>query len=248
MLYRVLASLIVIFWITMTALLVRKEVGPGDSSLREVPVGHVVKLLFLHAQSSDLEIYSEKLRVGHLQVHPHVRAEDSGRLVNFNGQLQVALPGQARQRMAWTGELEMDKVLAMQRAKLTVTFRDPAISLVEVVIDPRARQLRYESRVGDRLLDQGQYSLDEQGALTWLREQGLDPALLASVGRPPAVAPVVKALQSSIEYHGQKIDTYLVTAEQGGQTLLEFHVSQLGKILRVKTFVGYWAAPDDLLP
>jgi hypothetical protein len=40
----------------------------------------------------------------------------------------------------------------------------------------------------------------------------------------------------------------MVTVEQSGQTLLEFHLSQLGQILHVRTLIGYTLAPDDMFP
>ena len=42
MVYRFFAATIIVFWLTMTALLVRNEVAPDGSSMREVPVSHMV--------------------------------------------------------------------------------------------------------------------------------------------------------------------------------------------------------------
>ena len=44
------------------------------------------------------------------------------------------------------------------------------------------------------------------------------------------------------------MQTYLVTVQQNGQVLLEFHVDQLGKILHAKTLIGYTLTPDDVIP
>jgi hypothetical protein len=48
--------------------------------------------------------------------------------------------------------------------------------------------------------------------------------------------------------HGERIQTYLVSIGQNGQTLLEADISQLGQILRAKTLIGYTLMPDDLVP
>ena len=74
MFYRTVAIFIVLFWLTMTGLLVHQQVRPGDSALREVPPAHVVKLLFMHHQPSNLNIYSDKLRLGQLVIEPETRS------------------------------------------------------------------------------------------------------------------------------------------------------------------------------
>ena len=80
MIYRTVAALIVFFWILMTTLLIRNEVNPEDSRVREVPLTHVLKLLYLHEQASDLRIYAGGTAIGHLRVHPHRhRREGEGR-------------------------------------------------------------------------------------------------------------------------------------------------------------------------
>ena len=248
MLNRFLAATIVLFWMTMTALLLRKELGPGDTSLRELPVAHVAKVMLMHEQASDLQIYNEKLSVGRLQIHPRIRKGDGQRSVELAGSLQLTLPGMSHQRVTWTGELDLDKDMAAERFKMTVTFREPAASSVDVLIEPAEHRLTVESRAGQHLVKHSEYALDEKGASDWLREQGIDPALLLSLHNPGSSPLVVKALQSSLAVRGEKIETYLISAEQGGQTLIEAHMSQLGQILRVRTFAGYSAAPDDLAP
>lgn len=248
MLYRFISATIVIFWVTMTVMLVRREYGIGGSSLREVPVAHVAKMMLSHSQASDLQIYNEKLPVGRMQVHPRIRREDGQRRIDLTGTLQVALPGAARQRITWNGELDLDEALAARRLRLGISLRDPASYSVDLVFEPAERRLTVESRASGRLVRQTQYSLDEKGASDWLRDQGLDPALLMSLHNPRSAPLVVRALQSSLEIRGEKVETYLISAEQGEQTLFEAHVSALGQILRVRTFVGYSAAPDDLLP
>ncbi len=247
MLYRLLATTIVLFWLTMTGLLVRKELGPGDTSLRAVPVAHVAKIMFTHEQPSDLQIYSEKLSVGRLQIHPHLRKEDGLRRIALTGTLQLLLPGMPRQRVAWSGELELNSRLEMQRFRVELRFGAPPADVVELVLEPATNRLTYETRAGDRSIKR-EYSLDEKGATAWLHHQGIDPAIILSLHNPRSAPLVFKSLQSSLAVRGEKVGTYLVSAQQGGQTLFEAHVSQLGQILRLRTFVGYSAAPDDLAP
>ncbi len=254
MLYRALALLVVGFWLTMAGLLIRKEAGPGDSALREVPVGHVIKLLLMHEQPSDLNIYSGKMCVGHLRIHPQMHAGDRSRVIAFIGDLQLMMPGLERQRVQWDGEIELEKTLATRRFTMGLTLRDPTThnapaSRIQITAAPPENLLTWTLLSGDQPGDEPHtYTLDEAGLQRALRE--IDPSLptlLQSQTRSMA-PPVVRALQSSMLIHGERIDTYLVTIEQSGQTLLEFDVSQLGQILRAKTLIGYSLAPNDLAP
>ncbi len=248
MVYRAVAILIVLFWLTMTALLVRKEARPDDSALREIPVEHVVKLLFLHGQVSELNIVSEKLRLGHLRIQPRVDKITASRVIEFSGYLHLAIAGGARQRVAWSGEWEMEDSLATRQFKLNVTMHDPGEVRGEFVIIPAANRAHFELRANSGIIEQQDFSLDETGLREVLQFLGVDAMLLPSKPLPNAPPPLIKARQSSMAIHGEHIDTYFVTIEHNEQRFAEFHVSQLGSILQAKTILGYSLAPDDVTP
>ncbi len=248
MLYRFLAATIIVFWLTMTVLLVRKENGMGNSALREVPLAHVAKLMLTHEQTSDLQIYNEKLPVGRIQIRPRIRPEDGQRRIDLSGSLQLMLPGTTRQRFTWNGELDLNRQLEPQRFRVAVSVREPADYTMNLLFEPADQRVTVETRTSRHLVKSSQYSLDEKGANDWLHDQGLDPSLLMSLHNPRSARLVLKAQQTSLEIRGEKVETYLISGEQGEQTLFEAHVSELGQILRVRTFLGYSAAPDDLTP
>jgi len=254
MLYRTLAILVVAFWLTMIGLLVRKESGAAGSALREVPVGHVMKLLLMHEQKSALQISSEKQRLGYLQIHPQMRKGERSRVIDFSGHVQVMIPGMERQRVKWDGELELEKSLATRRFVIRLTFSDPAQRppldhRVQITVEPPRNLLTWTLLGRDSLPDLPRtYTLDDDGMQKALRE--IDPALpqMIQTQTKSMSPPVIRAHQSSMLIHGQRLDTYLVSIEQSGQTLLEFDVSQLGEILRAKTLIGYSLAADNLMP
>lgn len=248
MLYRAAAVLIVVFWIAMTALLVRKELSPGATALREVPVSHVMKLMFLHAQASDLNLHGDGKLLGALRIHPQVRADDGARMLEVSGRLLVSLPGAPRQRISWGGSIEMNRTLEMRTSRLQINFAEPNAYAVNLLIDPKANRLHYQTHSAGTTLTQGDFPLEAKGAYQWMREQGIDPALFQSSRAPAMPHPTFRAWESSIQIHGQKLDTYRVAVEHGGHTLLEFHVNQIGQVLQAKTFLGYTAAPEDVIP
>ena len=249
MLYRSLAAVIVIFWIAMSALLLRSELGPSDSRLRVVPAGHVMKLLFAHEQTSDLDIYSERLRIGHLRLHPHVRKEDGARILEFAGNLQLTVPGTGRHRFAWDGSMEMTRLLDVQSLRLGLTMRDLGNYRVELTFLPPENLAHYELWSAGVLVEKADFPLDERGLQAVVDKLEIPPDVVRMARGPKSAKPAeITALQSSIEIHGEKIDTYLVSIRQNGQTMIEFHVSQLGQVLRGTTILGYTFAPDELMP
>jgi len=249
MLYRTAAVLIVVFWLAMTALLIRKELSPGATELREVPVSHVLKMMFQHGEASDLILHSDRQMVGQLRFHPQIRKEDGARVMEYSGRVMFTLPGAPRQRVSWAGDFELNRALELRSARLQFNVSEPATYAVHLMADPVAKQLHYETRSGGYTLHRGEYTLDAEGALTWLREQGIDPALgeLAALNHDAQPA-TFRAWQSSMEIHSQRLETYRVALEYGGQTLMEFHVNQIGQILQAKTFLGYTAAPENVIP
>jgi hypothetical protein len=246
--YRVVAILIVVFWLTMTALLLRNEIKPADSALREVPAGHVVKLLLHHQLPSDLNIISNKMRLGHLRIDPKARKDGKPRTIGFTGNLVFIIPGGDRQRVAWDGEVEMDQELAIQRFRLGVTMHDQEKLRSEIVIEPAENVAHYVLSTSSGILERQDYTLDERGARDVFRQLGIDPSMLPVTPTVRSKPPVIKAQQSSIEIHGERMDTYLVTVESNGQTWIECHVDQLGHIVRATTLLGYSLIPDDVTP
>lgn len=247
MLYRATAALVVLFWLTMTGLLVRNEISPGDSALREVPVGHVVKLIFHHQQASDLKVSNDKMQIGQVRIVPRTDKAAGRRHLAFAGSLHFPVPGAKSRRIAWDGELEMNKDLVAQRFRFGVKVHEPAELRSEIVVLPAENVAHYELHSATGILERQSYSLDEQGAREVLQQLGFDSALLPAALRRPE-APIIKAQQSSLRIHGERMDTYLVTVEFNGQTWLECHVDQLGHIVRATTLLGYTFAPDDIGP
>ena len=247
MLHRVASLLIIVFWLTMTALLVRNEFAPEGSRMREVPIGHVLKLLFIHEQTSRLNITSDAQPIGQFNLHPHIDPTTEMRVLNLDGMLHVRLGAGARQRVQWDGAVIYDRAFAFRHLDFGFTLFYPTQLKVQIEVQPEANRAHVALSGATGLIDERDYTLDQAGAHELLAQMGVDPALLASFGAT-AVAPTFRARQSSLLLHGERVDTYLVTIEQGGQVLADIHVSQLGNVLQMKTLLGYTLAPDDPVP
>lgn len=248
MFYRTVAVFIVLFWLTMTGLLVHQEIRPGDSALREIPVSHVVKLVFMHRQDPHpaLNISSDKERIGQLNLTPKVDPQTQDHNIDFAGYFQVAVPGAKRERIGFDGTVNMDKLLDIKRFQLSIKTRNPVEMDTVIEVLPQQNLARYLIRSQGIVADRQDFTLDEHGARTALDHAGIDPALLPISWKAPAGSGFsAKARLSSLTVHGSQMDTYQVTVEANGQTLLECHVDQLGHVVYASTLLGYTLSPAD---
>ena len=248
MLSRLVPATIIVFWITMTTLLVRTELWPNHSRLRTVPIEHVAKLMWLHEQASDLIVWDERLRVGHLTLHPKLRADDGARLLEYSGNLSVRLPGSPRNRISWDGIAEFAADSQLRSLLLGLGMKEPSLMRAEILVKPAENHATYRLFNAGRETDSQEFTLDEAGLKKVLTEVDLDPALYDTFRSSSRATPIITAQQSSLNIHHERIETYLVEVRQGGQTLIEAHISQLGQVLHMRTLVGYTLMPDDLIP
>jgi hypothetical protein len=247
MLYRSFAALIVAFWLVMTVLLIRNEIDPEDSRVREVPVAHVMKVLFLHQQRSSLRIYAGGAPMGHFMFEPKLERESGLRTLDFTGTMQMSTETQPRQRVSWDGTLWLDDALAVRQSGFRFTV-DPSVFQLEV--KTRAEEEAHVViRAQGRTVFEKDLALTEAGLDGLARQYGADAQVSALLRQPAArTPPTVRARLSSLRLRGERTETYLVTVEQGGQTLFEAHFSQLGHLLSAKTLLGHTLLPDDFLP
>ncbi len=242
--YRILVAFIVGFWLVMSALLIRLEVQPEKSNLLEVPVSHVLKLMFVQGQPSNLHILDGGQHIGGLSIRPGISQDKSLRSLAFSGNLSLRLPLVERQRITWDGALGLNRAFEMNRLHLTVAFRESGYT-ADVSIDPGANRLKYKiSLAGSDIMDSS-LPLDGSGANLGLIKLGIDPNVLANLTSNMTV-PTMTAKQSELKIRNEKIDAYLVKVWQGDSVVADIYVSQLGQILLVKTPFGLTLSADDI--
>jgi hypothetical protein len=257
MIYRTVAALIVVFWLLMTTLLIRNEVNPEDSRVREVPLSHVLKIIYLHQEESHLRIYAGGTPIGHLSFKPKVDKETGQRTAEFTGTVQLQMP--EKRRISWDGVLRMSPDYELLRTNWGVALTDPGFLRLEVEAvsgEPKAHvTLRTKDSVTnkDRIIQQMDVATNEAGITDLAHQFGAGAEFIAILQQAKTQAqadskPIIRSRQSSIRYRGERTETYLVSIEQNGQTLVQCHFSQLGHVLQAKTLLGYTMQPDDLLP
>ena len=245
---RILPGLIVCFWLVMSFLLIRLEIDPDKSNLLTVPPAHVIKLMFMHEQISELNIMEDGKPVGNLMLHPKNDSDLNERTLVFTGGFSFRAPGaQKRQRISWDGKLVMDHTFAMRSLSLTASLQDPSYHL-HLNIDPLTKRADYEIKQGTFPPLRSSIPLTQEGLSSLLRDDlGYDPAILQNM--PVSVgSPTLSAKQTELVLHNEKIVAYLLTLKQGETTLAEIYVSQLGQILSAKTLIGYSLSTEETLP
>jgi hypothetical protein len=254
MLHRLVAAAIIVFWLVMTLLLLRHEINPDGSRLREVPFAHVRKILYLHEQASDLNIYQAGRPIGHLRLHPRVNKQSGTKLFDFTGTIHLYLAPEEKQRLSWDGTIEMTPDYQILHSELGFAVHEPAFVRVDVKYPAASPTAKVSIRTKQEILSVMDVPVDGKDftdlARTVLADRP-DIVLLLEQARLQFGQrgwPAMRIRQSSLRYGGDRTETYFLTLERDGQNLLECHVSQLGQVLLARTLIGYTLQPDNLLP
>jgi|GEM_PF-1012365 len=252
---RIAAFVIVVFWFVMTLLLVRNEVSPEASRLREIPVSHVLKVLYLHEQPSDLNIFNGQSVIGNVRIQPRVDKERGTKLIDIAGEMRLNTSPNPKQnqkvRFTWIGMMEMTDQFEMLESRWSITMLEPSYLRLDIRTPEGAKAARYSLHTKGLEIGDGEIPMDQSGLDTMVQQFGMGGQFdsMIAEGRKQAQAPVaIRARQSSLRYHGERTETFLVTIEQNGQTMLEAHFSQLGQILEAKTLIGYTLRPESYTP
>ena len=242
---RFFAVVITLFWLVMTALLLRLEIHPERSRLLDVPVSHVIRLMLAREQQSLLTIKENGAPCGTLMIQPG--SSPAGGAFEISGSMSIRLPMWNGQRISWSGGVELDPALATRGFHVSFLLRNPAYRFA---LENRTsdRAVRYEVRDGERLLTRGSVSLDNPKAPPEMEALGLDANAVIAFRKSfgGGAAPVFTAKQTELPVHGEQIEVFQITMRQGETTLGDAFVSQLGQVLLVKTALGYTLSAEGL--
>jgi hypothetical protein len=246
----IIYSLITAFWLTMSVLLIRTELIPKDAASRAVPIEHIAKLLFHDEQSSDLYIHDRGATLGSVRILPHPHAPNDHRILNFSGTMQLQGVDDMRRRISWDGALDLNADFVLQLVRLGFSVHEgggPTLerSRVELAIDAVKREATCVWKGSDGFEDTQKYALDQAGLEQLANHLGIDTAWLRSSSITELGAPQITAHQAVLETRNGRMDTYLVTLVQSGQTILEANLSETGKILRANLNILDWTLESE---
>lgn len=248
MLHRLTVLLIVGFWLAMTSLLVVRELYPDSTRLNAVPLAYVGQLVFQHEQSSELRIYDSGKEPGFLHIQPRTMADSGRRVLEFSGSMNVALPGGRPQHFAFDGTFEMSRTFSPERLHLVVSTPEPG-QHSDIVVDFAAKRAAFGVKIGDQIVNETAFTLDEAGFNSLMSRAGVDPVMVQQLRASQRELPQFDfaAQSSSLVLAGQKMETFLLTLKAGGQSVLEAHISQLGQVLDARgPALGWKFTPNNL--
>ncbi len=248
MLHRLTIILITGFWLVMTSLLVVRELYPESTRLNQVPLGYVAQVAFQHQQSSDLRVHTSEKDPGFLHIQPRTLPGTGRRVIEFNGSVNFTMPTGKKQHVSWIGTHEMSPAFSPERLHVDITT--PEIGQhIDVVVDFTANKATFGTKVGEQVMNETAFTLDEAGFGTLMTRAGVDPVMLAQLKASQREIPKfeISAQSSSLVIGGQKLETFLLSIKAGGQSVVEAHLSQLGQVLSAQVpMLGWTLTPTNL--
>lgn len=245
MMRRIFYCAIVLFWLGMWTLLIRREYFPQDTRFSDVPINYLERILFKHEQISDLAIMANGSRVGHLQIAPQIRNKDGARILRVTGDAQIRILDARTQRWLWTFIMESDAKLEPTAFFFTLIVRETGVRQSEGIhlwidIHPKDRIASYTLKEDNVLVKEQTFPLSEAGISTLMAEMGMDAALLPSfTSVASSEIPTFRAQHTRLDIRGDEVDAYAVQGTYNGQTLFEAHVTELGNVIDAKSILGW---------
>lgn len=243
MLHRLTIILITGFWLAMTSLLVVRELYPEATRLNAVPIGYVGQTIFQHEQASDLRIFTEgneKKEVGFFHIQPR-NAAGGRRVLEINGNVNLTLPGSLPHHLGWIAQFEMSHDFTPERLHLDVSTHEPGQHM-DVVVDFLGKKASFGVKLGERIMNETSFTLDEAGFTSLMSRAGVPEFLTKQLRASQSEMPKIEfgAQSSSTVISGQKLSTFLLALKAGGQSVFDAQVSQLGQVLSAEAPVLGW--------
>jgi len=245
---------VVAFWLLMNGALLRFWIFPMENRMLSLPVEHVFRQMFVHEQLSELVIRQGNEPVGNLTLQPrHSGADEEEEALyglDFSGHLLLSLPFTQQQPFNWHGTLEITPRLKLRRLRLQVEASLPGV-LFDLEIDPERREAAYTLRQKGEEPVEAAVPLTAEGLEEIAARLGLDPAVLAQLtagfrgggggGEPPAL----RARHARVTIHGEPVQAFNLSLRHGQTMLAEMDLSTLGRVLAVRTALGFTLASQE---
>ncbi len=249
MLHRLAIICITGFWVVMTSLLVVRELYPEATRLNAIPPGYVTQLVFQHEQSSDLRIFSSEREIGFIHIQPRTMPDSGKRVLEFNGSATLALPGGHQPRLSWVANLDLGPDSTAERLRVDLSTPEPG-QHADILIDFAGKKASLAVKMGQRILHETAFTLDEAGFSSLMTRAGLPAMLLRQLKASQSQIPQFdfSAQSSSLTLRGQKLETFLLALKAGEQGIFETQISQLGQVLTAQAPTFGWRFVPFNLP
>jgi hypothetical protein len=259
MLNKVLAGMVVAFWVAMMAALVRVEIFPKPTVLQTFPNERVLKKIFANPDPARLDVYYHKVAIGFCAINIQPRVND--KLVD---QLQ---PGQepdsyevttdlkmnlsifgTQTRLYLNGKSEFSPKLELNGFDILTTVGDTRVNLTGNDLTKKVKVIfSYDGIHDERTFDFDQvkgagfasaFGMPGMGSLGVLGG-GMPSSLASASGRDEAMArPVTVTSFDRLEIAGDLQRVYLIDSKIDDQVWTKMWVDDSGQVLKVTTSLG----------
>jgi hypothetical protein len=259
MLNKVLAGLVVAFWVAMMAALVRVEIFPKQTALETFPNERILKKIFANPDPARLDVYYHKINIGYCAVTIQPQSNDR--------QVEQLKPGQEPDSYEVTTDLKMSLSMFGTQTRLYLSGKsefNPQLELdgfdiVTTVSDSRVEikgnDLTKKVKVDfsyDGIHDERTFDFDQVKGASFASAFGMPglgnmgflgggmPASLtaSSVGGRSATRPVTVTYLDRLEIAGDSQRVYLIDSKIDDQMWTKMWVDDSGQVLKVTTSLG----------
>ncbi|MEZ5301277.1 MAG: hypothetical protein R3F11_11585 [Verrucomicrobiales bacterium] len=241
------SALIVLFWLAMTAMLVRITYFPDRYGINRVPPETVLQAFLAQPEPTDMMVRQRGKIIGKLQVFPELAT----RSIKFAGEFDLDLPGVDEPvPVNWGGALRFGDQSAVESLTLRI---DASPYDVVFEVSPSPLVINFRVMEGKEIISD-QTSKEAQAAMAqaqlMLMAWGINPNHLTTErpGARPADKLNAEAWEGRIELEGQRHDAYVfeIVPSKGMEFTLFFN--KAGQPLALKSFLDYEMIADTLLP
>jgi hypothetical protein len=267
MLNRVLAGLVVAFWVAMMAALVRVEIFPRPTALETVPNERILKKIFANPNPARLHVYYRKIPTGSCDIRIQPRLTD--RLV------ERLRPGQetdsyevttdlkmylymfgTQTRLSLDGKSEFNAKLELDGFDIITTVGDSRVSIAGNDLTKKVKVVfSYDGIHDERTFDFDQikgagiasaFGMPGLGNMGFLGG-GMSGSLAASSGNGRAgTRPVTITYLDRLEIAGDSQRVYLIDTKVDDQMWMKMWIDDSGQVLKVTTSLGLEMLSDGL--
>lgn len=267
MLNKVLAGMIVAFWVAMMAALVRVEIFPEPTVLEKFPNDQVLKKIFANSNPVRLDVYYHKISVGFcdINIQPQLNDRPVGQLqpgqvpdnYEVTTDLKIifsTLGGQTRLHLA--GRSEFNSKLELDGFDIGTTVGDSRIDITGNDLTKKVKVIfNYDGIHDERTFDFDQikgagfasaFGMPGLGNVSFLGSGISGLPVTPSGSGQKATQPVTITYFDTLQIAGDSERVYLIDSKVDDQMWTKMWVDDSGQVLKVTTSFGLEMLSDGL--
>ena len=232
----------------MTGILVRSIWFPADSRLTEVNPGSVFQLIAARGEASALDIYDDRVRVGHLTIEaaPLKKGSEALTRVKLSGQIHPDSGMLSGANLNFNGWLELNHLGDLQSYRLSLMTIKPSFELTMVQASPQAAPDLLVKQDRTVILDSTRLDSTRPEAspllgfiMGALGISAADFKQIQAEAEAKAAALKIEARQGKFDLAGSPRQGFVLKIGSPGKPGYRLCIENTGEIVRLETPVSY---------